>query len=213
MSLERQTLKQKLSTLIQPLQKAKRGAPLTNRTLSATTCEQVESLVTAIEALNPNLYPLLYSPQLLDGNWWLNYSTAREIKSLDKLPLGLKVGRIYQIINVSNQSFLNQAFVYHPLGLAKGYVKVTAKFEIAKPAGEVLPDKRINVEFLERMISIQKLMGVSTPKLDPAKIVPARSPEGRIPFLEITYLDEDLRIGRGGEGSLFVLSKVAQVTP
>lgn len=167
MSLERQTLKQKLSTLIQPLQTAKRGAPLTNRTLSATTCQQIESLVTAIEALNPNLSPLLYSPQLLDGNWWLNYSTAREIRSLDKLPLGLKVGRIYQIINVPNQSFLNQAFVYHPLGLAKGYVKVTAKFEIAKPAGTVLPDKRINVEFLERMISIQKLMGVPTPKLDP----------------------------------------------
>lgn len=213
MSLERQTLKQKLSTLIQPLQTAKRGAPLTNRTLSATTCQQIESLVTAIEALNPNLSPLLYSPQLLDGNWWLNYSTAREIRSLDKLPLGLKVGRIYQIINVPNQSFLNQAFVYHPLGLAKGYVKVTAKFEIAKLAGAVLPDKRINVEFLERIISVQKLMGISTPKLDPAKVVPARSPEGRIPFLEITYLDDDLRIGRGGEGSLFVLSKVPEVTP
>ncbi|MBD2655181.1 PAP/fibrillin family protein [Synechocystis sp. FACHB-383] len=213
MAPDRQALKQKLFTLIQPLQKAKRGAPLTNRTLPANTSNQIEALVTAIEALNPNLSPLLYSPQLLDGNWLLNYSTAREIRSLDKLPLGLKVGRIYQIINVPNQSFLNQAFVYHPLGLAKGYVKVTAKFEIAKPAGEVLPDKRINVEFLERIISVQKLMGVATPQLDPAKVVPARSPEGRIPFLEITYLDEDLRIGRGGEGSLFVLSKVSEVIP
>jgi len=90
-------------------------------------------------------------------------------------------------------------------------LKVTARFTIAKPDGAVLPDKRINVEFLERIISIQKLMGIATPKLDPAKVVPARSPEGRVPFLEITYIDEDLRIGRGGEGSLFVLSKVNQI--
>lgn len=211
MSLDRQTLKQKLFALIQPLQISKRGSPLTNRTLPDSTCLEIEALVMAIEALNPNLSPLLYAPQLLDGNWLLNYSTAREIRSLDKLPFGLKVGRVYQIIDVANKSFLNQAFVYHPFGLAKGYVKVTAKFEIAKPDGAVLPDKRINVEFLERTISVQKLMGIATPKLDPAKVVSARSPEGRVPFLEITYIDEDLRIGRGGEGSLFVLSKVNQV--
>jgi hypothetical protein len=211
MPLDRQALKQQLFELVQPLQKAKRGSPLTNRTLSNTISNQIEALVTAIEAQNPNLSPLLYAPQLLDGNWLLNYSTAREIRSLDKLPLGLKVGRVYQVIDVASQSFLNQAFVYHPLGLASGYVKVTARFEIAKPDGAVLPDKRINVEFLERIISIQRLMGIATPQLDPGKVVPARSPEGRIPFLEITYIDDDLRIGRGGEGSLFVLSKVDKI--
>ncbi len=211
MPLDRQILKQQLFELVQPLQTTKRGSPLTNRTLPNTTSNQIEALVTAIEAQNPNLSPLLYAPQLLDGNWLLNYSTAREIRSLDKLPLGLKVGRVYQIIDVATQSFLNQAFVSHPLGLASGYVKVTARFEIAKPDGAVLPDKRINVEFLERTISIQKLMGIATPQLDPAKVVPARSPEGRIPFLDITYIDDDLRIGRGGEGSLFVLSKVDKI--
>ncbi|MFN9175481.1 MAG: PAP/fibrillin family protein, partial [Synechocystis sp.] len=119
---DRQALKQKLFNVIQPLQTAKRGSPLTNRTLAADTCGQIEQLVTAIEALNPNLSPLLYAPQLLNGAWLLNYSTAREIRALDKLPLGLNVGRIYQIIDVPSQSFLNQAFVRHPLGLAAGYV-------------------------------------------------------------------------------------------
>ncbi len=208
---DRQTLKQNLFTLLQPLQAKKQGSPLTNRTLDEAKCRQIEQLVTAIEALNPNLSPLLYAPQLLNGAWLLNYSTAREIKALDKLPLGLKVGRIYQIIDVATQSFLNQAFVRHPLGLVEGYVKVTARFEIAKPDGAVLPDKRINVEFLERTIAVQRLLGMATPNLDPAKVVPARSPVDRIPFLEITYIDEDLRIGRGGEGSLFVLSKAEQV--
>jgi hypothetical protein len=210
---DRQALKQKLFNVIQPLQTAKRGSPLTNRTLAADTCGQIEQLVTAIEALNPNLSPLLYAPQLLNGAWLLNYSTAREIRALDKLPLGLNVGRIYQIIDVPSQSFLNQAFVRHPLGLAAGYVKVTARFEIAKPEGAILPDKRINVEFLERTIAVQRILGLKTPQLDPAKVFPAKAPAGRIPFLEITYIDEELRIGRGGEGSLFVLSKADQVVP
>ncbi|MFM1843185.1 MAG: hypothetical protein RLZZ490_1927, partial [Cyanobacteriota bacterium] len=48
---------------------------------------------------------------------------------------------------------------------------------------------------------------------DPAKVVAAKGPEGRVPFLEITYIDDDLRIGRGGEGSLFVLSRADQVIP
>lgn len=208
-----QALKQRLFALINPLQTAKRGSPLTNRTLDPATCQEIEQLVTAIEAVNPNLSPLLYAPQLLNGTWLLNYSTAREIRALDKLPLGLQVGRIYQIIDVASQAFLNQAFVRHPLGLAAGYVKVTARFEIAKPDGALLPDKRINVEFLQRTIAIQRLLGIPTPQLDPAKVVPAKSPEGRIPFLEITYIDEDLRIGRGGEGSLFVLTKAAEVVP
>jgi hypothetical protein len=60
---------------------------------------------------------------------------------------------------------------------------------------------------------VQRLLGIKTPNLDPAKVVPAKAPEGRVPFLEITYIDEDLRIGRGGEGSLFVLSKADQVVP
>ena len=210
---DRQALKQKLFSLLQPRQTAKRGSPLTNRTLAAATCTEIEQLVTAIEAVNPHLSPLLYTPQLLNGAWLLNYSTAREIRALDKLPLGLNVGRIYQIIDVPSQSFLNQAFVRHSLGLAAGYVKVTARFTIAKPDGAILPDKRINVEFLERTIAVQRILGIKTPKLDPAKVVPAKAPIGRIPFLEITYIDEDLRIGRGGEGSLFVLSKADQVVP
>lgn len=35
----------------------------------------------------------------------------------------------------------------------------------------------------------------------------ARNPQGRIPSLTITYIDETMRIGRGGDGSLFILTK------
>jgi hypothetical protein len=136
----------------------------------------------------------------------LLYSTAREIRNLASLPLGLKVGKIYQVIDVDSQSFFNQAFVRHPLGFISGEVKVTARFE-AVVDDRNLPDKRLNVYFQKRYIAIDNILGVKTPNLNPARVVPARNPVGRIPSLDITYLDETLRIGRGGEGSLFVLQR------
>ena len=38
-------------------------------------------------------------------------------------------------------------------------------------------------------------------------VTEARNPSGRIPSLNITYIDETMRIGRGGDGSLFILTK------
>jgi hypothetical protein len=168
---------------------------------------EVEQITEELEGLNPNLYPLIHAPNLLQGTWRLLYSTAREIRSLDSLPLGLKVGKVYQAIDVTSKSFFNLAFVKHPLGLVSGYVKVTATFEPVKVDGSPLPDKRINVYFDKRSSSIQKIVGISTPKLDPFNVAQARSPQGRTPCLDITYLDESFRIGRGGDGSLFVLVK------
>ncbi|MEB3309666.1 MAG: PAP/fibrillin family protein [Snowella sp.] len=209
----RQALKEKLFAKIDPLQKRKQGAPLTNAKLDANLVQEIEQLTESLEAVNPNLYPLLHRPQLLDGAWQLNYSTAREIRSLDKLPYGFKVGKVYQVIDVTSQSFLNLAFVKHALNLASGYVKVTANFELAKMNGSALPDKRVNVQFRDRIFAIQKITGINTPKLDPLKVVAARGPVGRIPSLDITYIDETMRIGRGGDGSLFILSKASTPVP
>ncbi len=205
----RQTLKEKLFAKLEPLQTQKNGAPLTDKKLDASLVKEIEQLTESLEAVNPNLYPLLHAPQLLEGTWQLNYSTAREIRSLDKLPYGFKVGKVYQVIDVANQSFLNLAFVKHTLKLLSGYVKVTATFAIAKTDSSPLPDKRINVQFLERIIAIQNIAGFNTPQFDPVKVVAARGPVGRIPSLDITYIDQTTRVGRGGDGSLFILSKVS----
>ena len=58
-----------------------------------------------------------------------------------------------------------------------------------------------------RFIAISKILGIKTPFFEPIKTVQARNPQGRIPSLNITYLDENMRIGRGGDGSLFILIK------
>ena len=178
---------------------------MTDFKLASSLVAEVEQLAGELEGLNPNIYPLVHAPQLLQGSWSLLYSTAKEIRSLDSLPLGLRVGQIYQVIDIGSKSFFNLAFIKHTWGVISGYLKVTATFEAIKANGAVLPDKRINVYFDKRSSSIQKIFGFPTPKLDPIKVVQARSPQGRTPCLDITYLDENFRIGRGGDNSLFIL--------
>jgi len=200
-------IKEKLQATLEQIQTKSDGSPITDLQLDKTLAEEIERLTTELESVNPNPNPLLYASYLLEGVWQLQYSTAKEIRSLASLPLGLKLGKVYQVINVANKLFFNLAKVKHSLGLVSGYVKVTASFEPAKEDLEPLPNKRINVYFDKRYLSIEKIVGINTPKLNPFKVVPANNTTSRIATLDITYLDETLRIGRGGDGSLFILSK------
>ncbi|MDZ7958309.1 MAG: PAP/fibrillin family protein [Aulosira sp. DedQUE10] len=200
-------VKEKFQATLDKIQNHSDGSPVTNLELDENTTAEIEQLTTELESLNPNPKPLLNAISLLEGTWLLKYSTAREIRVLASLPLGLKVGKVYQVINIANKSFFNLAFVKHPLRLISGYVKVTASFEPATEDLSPLANKRINVYFDKRYLSIEKIIGINTPQLNPFKVVPANNPTGRIATLDITYLDETLRIGRGGDGSLFILIK------
>ena len=201
------SLKEKFQTALDLIQINKDGSPITNVQLDKTTAAEIEQLTTQLESCNPNPHPLVNAISLLEGSWQLQYSTAREIRSLVSLPLGLKLGKVYQVINLTNKEFFNLAFVKHNLGLISGYVKVTASFEPAIEDSSNIPDKRINVYFDQRYLSIEKIMGINTPQFDPFKVIAANNPLGRVATLDITYLDENLRIGRGGDGSLFILKK------
>lgn len=200
-------LKEKLQKKLEEIQINSDGSPVTNVKLNQTTTAEIEQLTTELESLNPNPNPLLSATSLLEGAWQLQYSTAREIRSLASLPWGLKVGKVYQVIDVTNKQFFNLAKVKHSLGLLSGYVKVTANFEPATVDSLPVPNKRINVYFDKRYLSIEKIIGVNTPQLNPFKVVPANNPSGKIATLDITYLDENFRIGRGGDESLFILTK------
>ncbi|MEA5511197.1 PAP/fibrillin family protein [Crocosphaera sp. UHCC 0190] len=188
------------------------GSPITDIKIKAEAKQKIDELTQSLEAVNPNLYPLLYSPNLLDGVWQLQYATAGEIRRLSSLKYGLKVGPIYQVIDLQSQSFFNQAFVQHRLGLISGYVLVTAIFEPAKDDSSPLPNDTLNINFKRRYLAITNMAQISTPNLDPFKVVPANNPKQRVPSFKITYLDEDLRIGRGGDGGLYILSKSPDAT-
>ena len=181
--------------------------PITDILLSSSQVEEIEQLTVSLESQNPFPQPLLYGTNLLDGIWQLHYSTAREIRSLNQLPLNFNLQAVYQIIETKNASFFNIAFVKHTSGLLQGYVKVTATFAPKIDEPKTLPEKTINVNFEKRYLAIEKIFGLKTSMLNPFKVVEARNPQGRIPSLTITYIDENTRIGRGGDGSLFILSK------
>lgn len=189
------------------------GIPLTDLALEQDRIDQLEAQTIALEALTPNPQPLLHSPELLGGIWQLIYSTAREIRTLTTLPLGFKLGKVYQVIDVASGSFFNQAFCRHRSNALAGYVTVTATFSPAPPATDVKPHCKINVNFQQRSIFIQEIFGFKIPSTKPVKVVDARNPVGRIPSLTITYLDDSLRIGRGGDGSLFILTKASTLVP
>ncbi|GAA6619958.1 PAP/fibrillin family protein [Scytonema sp. NUACC26] len=200
-------IKEKLQTSLAKINTQSDGSPITDLQLDKARSSEIEQLTIELESVNPNPNPLLHATSLLDGAWQLQYSTAREIRSLTSLPLGLKLGKVYQVIDVTNKSFFNLARVKHPLGLVSGYVKVTARFEPAQADSLDSPNNRINVYFDKRYLSIEKILGITTPQLNPFKVVPANNPTNRVATLDITYLDESLRIGRGGDGSLFILTK------
>ncbi|MGA1284785.1 MAG: PAP/fibrillin family protein [Prochlorothrix sp.] len=213
--LNRLTLKQTLIETIaeqQQQQKIAASAPVTDNKIATSAIQEIEALTTDLEQQTLFPRPLLYSPNLLQGTWKLLYSSAREIRMLTRLPLGFQVGGVYQVIDVPSATFFNQAFCYHALGILAGYVKVTAEFKLAPSEGDGQPDQRVDVFFQKRFLFLEQAFSLNLPFQQPLQAFDARNPPGRQPFLKITYLDEDFRVGRGGEGSLFILSRVQEMT-
>ncbi len=207
----RLTIKQDLISEIEELKRSNStliDAPVTDLEIQPRKVQLVETLTQALEKLSPFPRPLLYGSNLLDGAWLLQYSTAREIRSLKRLPLGFLVGKIYQIIDISHASFENKAWVQHSSGLFSGYVRITATFEPSKQEDDQLPNQKINVDFKQRFLGINQILGIKSSLFDPIKVVDAKNPPDRIPSLNITYIDGTMRIGRGGDGSLFILTRV-----
>ena len=179
-----------------------------NRGLLATEMDRVRVL-SAIEQLedhNPNPAPIK-TPELLEGNWRLLYTTSKGILGLDRFPV-FQLGQIYQCIRTEEAKLYNIAEIVG-VPFLEGIVSVAAIFEATS-------DKRVQVKFERYIGGLQRVLGYQSPnKLIKAietgkKFFPldfsieSREQQG---WLEITYIDDDLRIGRGNEGSVFVLAK------
>ncbi len=179
-----------------------------NRGILATELDKQAILIAiaTLEDLNPTPRPVEAS-NLLDGNWRLLYTTSKALLNLDRFPL-YKLGEIYQYIRVQTQSVYNIAELYG-LPFLEGLVSVAAKFE-------PVSGRRVQVKFERSIIGFQRLIGYKSPYNFIQQIeagqkftaidFPLQSSEQQ-GWLDITYLDRDLRIGRGNEGSVFVLAK------
>jgi len=179
-----------------------------NRGLLASEIDNVRvlSAVQQLEDQNPTPKPL-EAKDLLEGNWRLLYTTSREILGIDRFPL-LNLGQIYQCIRTSEAKLYNIAEIVG-LPFLEGLVSVCANFE---PVSE----RRVNVKFDRSIVGLQRFFSYQSPDKfikdieTGKKFLPLdfnlanRERQG---WLEITYLDEDMRIGRGNQGSVFVLAK------
>ena len=180
-----------------------------NRGLLASDRDRVAilSAVEKLEDYNPHPKPL-QEKNLLDGNWRLLYTSSQSILGLNRLPL-LQLGQIYQYIDVAGSRVVNLAEI-EGIPFLESLVSVVASFI-------PVSDKRIEVKFERSILGLQKILNYQSPlkfiqqistgkRFLPADFnLPSRDSAA---WLEITYLDEDLRISRGNEGNVFILAKV-----
>lgn len=180
----------------------------TNRGLLASESQKqaILAAISNLEDLNPTPRPL-EATNLLDGDWRLIYTTSKALLNLDRVPL-CKLGQIYQCIRVNTSSVYNIAEIYG-LPYLEGLVSVAAKFE---PVSQ----RRVQVKFHRSIVGLKRLIDYRSPRdfiqqIEAGKKFTAfdtpLNSEKQQGWLDITYIDSDLRVGRGNEGSVFVLSK------
>ncbi|MGB0560794.1 MAG: PAP/fibrillin family protein [Spirulinaceae cyanobacterium] len=163
--------------------------------------------IAALEDHNPTPEPTRRA-DLLDGDWRLLYTTSRELLGIDRYPL-LQLGPVYQCIRTASQSVYNFAEV-EGIPFLEGLVCVSAGFE-------VLSERRLGVNFKRSLISLQRLIDYQSPAAMIQQLESGEkkfmaidldlSERDRQGWVDLTYLDETLRINRGNEGSVFVLAK------
>lgn len=180
-----------------------------NRGILATQIEQqaILAAIAQLEDRNPTPHPVEALDQL-NGNWRLLYTTSQGLLQIDRFPF-LKLGQIYQYIQANTAQIYNIAEVQGPPYL-EGLVAVAARFEPQS-------DRRVKVDFQRGIFGLQRLIDYRSPnsfiqQLESGKKFAAidfnitnREQKG---WLDITYLDDDMRIGRGNEGNVFVLTRM-----
>ena len=165
-------------------------ASSTNRGLTETGAQRAEmlSLFEKLEKQSPTKQALK-SP-LTAGTWYLRYTTSDSILGKGGSP---RVGEIVQVLDVQGLKASNAETVqYGPFKVAR---KVKASLTPVGPS-------EVAVQFEE--------FSFAFPSAPPfLKVKAPASFKGR---LDVTYIDNDLRLSRGDKGNIFVLEKSSDDT-
>lgn len=181
----------------------------TNRGVITTEANRglVLDKVVQLEVQNPTPQPLSQR-ELISGVWRLIYTTSPDLLGLARLPV-VPAGPIYQCIRGQELKLYN-VLELQGIPFLEGVLCVAARLT-------PVSDRRVQVNFERSIVGVKGLMNY--PSLDTLiSRLETQSPVAALSFpldtdrsagwLETTYLDEDLRIGRGNNDSLFVLTRV-----
>jgi hypothetical protein len=180
-----------------------------NRGLLTNETERIaiQSAIAYLEDRNPTPRPV-EATSLLEGDWRLLYTTSSDLLGLGRFPL-IQLGQIYQCIRIREAKLYNIAEL-QGLPWLESIVTVCAQFA-------PITEQRVQVKFQRSILGLKRVIGYHSPaqwieqiNIQPKlKAIDFAIDSQRTPgWLDITYLDADLRIGRGSEGSLFVLTKI-----
>lgn len=188
-----------------------------NRGVGATAEQRAVILaaIARLEERNPTPRPI-EAPDRLDGDWQLLYTTSDELLGIDRLPL-FRLGEIYQCLRCDQAAVVNVAEVRNTLpgfsGLPwfSGLVSVVARFEPVSA-------QRVQVKFERAIVGSQGLAAYDRSSLaawvdqrvagDRLRAVQiALNSDRQQGWLDVTYLDDTLRISRGNNQSVFVLRR------
>ncbi|CAM8904896.1 unnamed protein product [Rhodiola kirilowii] len=175
-----------------------------NRGIFGITSEkkmEIEGLIKLLESQNPTADPTGDLDKLV-GNWKLVYSTITILGS-KRTKLGLRdfisLGDFYQTIDVTKGKAINLIkFNVRGLNLLNGQLEIVASYDIASPS-------RVSISYENSIIIPDQLMSVFEKNYH--ILLGIFNPEG---WLEITYVDDELRIGRDDKGNIFVLERPQQ---
>jgi hypothetical protein len=182
-----------------------------NRGLLTNETERIaiQSAIAYLEDRNPTPRPV-EATSLLEGDWRLLYTTSSDLLGLGRFPL-IQLGQIYQCIRIREAKLYNIAEL-QGLPWLESIVTVSAQFA-------PITEQRVQVQFQRSILGLKRVIGYHAPaqwieqiNIQPKlKAIDFAIDSQRTPgWLDITYLDADLRIGRGSEGSLFVLTKILE---
>jgi len=154
----------------------------TQRGLTATDAqaEEMDELFSRLEKFNPTVNPITNTNANLNGDWSLDYTTSDSILGKGSFP---KIGPIIQNIDTTTLSAKNSEVVR--FGIVDVPRSVSA--ELSPVNGRVT-----DVNFKRFMLGP---VGFDAP--DTAR--------GQ---LDVTYLDDEVRLTRGDKGNIFVLTRM-----
>ncbi|MQM09245.1 hypothetical protein Taro_042112 [Colocasia esculenta] len=162
---------------------------------------EIEGLVRSLESRNPTSDPTDHLDQV-DGCWKLLYSTITILGS-KRTKLGLRdfvsLGEFFQNIDVAQGKAINEIkFNVRGFKMLSGQLTIVASFTIASKS-------RVDIKFESSDISPEQLMNLFQRNHD--LLLAIFNPEG---WLEITYVDESIRIGRDDKGNIFILERTSE---